>query len=43
MIKSAVKWSLYSDMVDVLGVHASVRFIQATVDSLKTASYSAPP
>ena len=43
MIKSAVKWSLYSDVVDVLGVQASVYFIQATADSLKTPSYSAPP
>ena len=43
MIKSTVKWSLYSDVVDVLGVQASVHFIQATADSLKTASYSAPP
>ena len=43
MIKSTVKWSLYSDVVDVLGVQASVHFIQATADSLKTASYSTPP
>ena len=43
MIKSTVKWSLYSDVVDVLGVQASVHFIQATADSLKTASYSGPP
>ena len=43
MRHDAAKWSLYSDVVDVLGVQASVHFIQATVDSLKTASYSAPP
>ena len=38
-----VNWSLYSDVVAVLGVHASVRFVQASGDSLKTGSYSAPP
>ena len=26
-----------------MGVHAPVHFVQATADSLKTASYSAPP
>ena len=30
-------------MVGVLGVQASVHFVQASADSLKTASYSAPP